>query len=71
MGLKEANNVSSIVLGAVGVIGLLAGGWGGPFAPKRADGRLLLSLGHDVPGGARAFTLRWATAGAQLSSLCC
>jgi len=44
MGLKEANNVSSIVLGAVGVIGLLGGGWAADRLSRvRADGRLLLS----------------------------
>ena len=44
MGLKEANNVSSIVLGAVGVIGLLGGGWAADrLSRTRADGRLLLS----------------------------
>jgi MFS family permease len=44
MGLKEANNVSSIVLGAVGIIGLLGGGWAADrWSRTRADGRLLLS----------------------------
>lgn len=44
MGLKEAANVSSIVLGAVGVIGLLAGGWAADRLGKiRSDGKLLLS----------------------------
>ncbi len=44
MGLKEANNVSSIVLGAVGIIGLLGGGWAADrLSRTRADGRLLLS----------------------------
>ncbi len=44
MGLKAASNVSAVSVGAVGAIGLLAGGW---FADKisaqRRDGRLLLS----------------------------
>lgn len=44
MSLKEATNVSSIVLGAVGVIGLLGGGWAADrLSRTRADGRLLLS----------------------------
>ncbi|AEE53443.1 spinster family MFS transporter [Haliscomenobacter hydrossis] len=44
LGLKEATTVSSIVLGAVGVIGLLGGGWGADrLSRKRADGKLLLS----------------------------
>ncbi len=44
LSLKEATNVSSIVLGAVGVIGLLGGGWAADrLSRTRADGRLLLS----------------------------
>jgi len=44
MGLKEANNTTSIVLGAVGIIGLLGGGWAADRLSKvRTDGRLLLS----------------------------
>jgi predicted MFS family arabinose efflux permease len=44
MGLKEASNVSAISLGAVGAIGLLAGGWfADKISAKRRDGRLLLS----------------------------
>lgn len=44
MGLKEANNATSIVLGAVGIIGLLGGGWAADRLSKvRSDGRLLLS----------------------------
>lgn len=44
MGLKEAANVSSIVLGAVGIIGLLVGGWAADRIGKiRSDGKLLLS----------------------------
>jgi len=44
MGLKDANNATSIVLGAVGVIGLLGGGWAADRLRKvRPDGRLLLS----------------------------
>ena len=44
MGLKGATNVSSIVLGAVGVIGLLGGGWAADrLSRTRADGKLLLS----------------------------
>ena len=44
MGLREASNVSAISLGAVGAIGLLAGGWlADKISAKRRDGRLLLS----------------------------
>lgn len=44
MELKEAANVSSIVLGAVGIVGLLAGGWAADRVGKiRSDGKLLLS----------------------------
>ncbi|MGH9562508.1 MAG: spinster family MFS transporter, partial [Terracidiphilus sp.] len=42
MGLREASNVSAISLGAVGAIGLLAGGWlADKVSAKRRDGRLL------------------------------
>lgn len=41
LGLREANNVSSIVLGAVGVAGLLGGGWAADrLSLVRPDGRL-------------------------------
>jgi len=44
MGLKAASNVSAISVGAVGAIGLLAGGWfADKISAKRRDGRLLLS----------------------------
>jgi MFS family permease len=44
MGLKQASNVSAISVGAVGAIGLLAGGWfADRLSAKRDDGRLLLS----------------------------
>ena len=44
MGLKQASNVSAISVGAVGAIGLLAGGWfADRLSAKRSDGRLLLS----------------------------
>jgi MFS family permease len=42
--LKQANNVSAISVGAVGAIGLLAGGWlADRLSARRCDGRLLLS----------------------------
>jgi predicted MFS family arabinose efflux permease len=42
--LKQANMVSAIVLGAVGVAGLLFGGWAGDrLRERRANGRLLLA----------------------------
>ena len=44
LGLREANAVSAIVLGAVGVVGLLVGGWASDrLALRRSDGRLLLA----------------------------
>jgi sugar phosphate permease len=44
MGLRQASNVSAISLGAVGAVGLLAGGWlADKISAKRRDGRLLLS----------------------------
>ncbi len=44
MGLKEASNVSAVSLGAVGAIGLIAGGWlADKISTRRRDGRLLLS----------------------------
>ncbi len=44
LGLKEATNVSSIVLGAVGIIGLLGGGWAADrLSRTRDNGKLLLS----------------------------
>jgi predicted MFS family arabinose efflux permease len=44
MNLREASNVSAISVGAVGAIGLLAGGWfADKISAKRRDGRLLLS----------------------------
>jgi predicted MFS family arabinose efflux permease len=44
MGLKAASNVSAVSVGAVGAIGLLAGGWfADKISAKRRDGRLLLS----------------------------
>jgi MFS family permease len=44
MGLRQASNVSAISVGAVGAIGLLAGGWlADKMRAKRRDGRLLLA----------------------------
>jgi MFS family permease len=44
MSLREASNVSAVSVGAVGAIGLLAGGWAADrLSVKRRDGRLLLS----------------------------
>jgi predicted MFS family arabinose efflux permease len=44
MSLREASNVSAISVGAVGAIGLLAGGWfADKISAKRRDGRLLLA----------------------------
>jgi predicted MFS family arabinose efflux permease len=44
MSLREASNVSAISIGAVGAIGLLAGGWlADRIAAKRKNGRLLVA----------------------------
>ena len=44
LSLQTANTVSAIVLGAVGVVGLLAGGWAADWiSHRRANGRILLS----------------------------
>ena len=44
MSLREASNVSAISVGAVGAIGLLAGGWlADKVAAKRKNGRLLVA----------------------------
>lgn len=44
LSLKEASNISAVVLGAVGIAGLLFGGWASDrLSVKRVDGRLLLS----------------------------
>ncbi len=44
MTVKDATSVTSIVLGAVGIIGLLAGGWAGDRIGKlRKDGKLLIT----------------------------
>jgi MFS family permease len=42
--LREASNISAVVLGAVGIAGLLFGGWASDrLSERRVDGRLLLS----------------------------
>ncbi|MEP7270786.1 MAG: MFS transporter [Acidobacteriota bacterium] len=44
LGLQEANTISAFVLGAVGIVGLLAGGWAADWiSHKRANGRILLA----------------------------
>lgn len=44
LSVKEATSVSSIVLGAVGILGLLGGGWlADRWSRKRANAKLLLS----------------------------
>jgi MFS family permease len=46
MSLRDAANVSAISVGAVGAIGLLAGGWlADKMRAKRRNGRLVLSAG--------------------------
>ncbi len=43
LSLREANMISAVTLGAVGVVGLLVGGWASDrLSLRRADGRLLL-----------------------------
>ena len=44
MDLRQANTIAAIVLGAVGVVGLLGGGWAADkFRQSRANGRMLLA----------------------------
>lgn len=44
MDLRQANTIAAIVLGAVGVVGLLGGGWAADRLRKtRANGRMLLA----------------------------
>jgi MFS family permease len=44
LNLKQASFTSSVVLGAVGIVGLLGGGWAADrFGKARANGRLLVS----------------------------
>ncbi len=51
LGLKEANNVSALALGAVGIVGMLAGGWiADRLGTRRADGRILLAAAAMVGG---------------------
>jgi MFS family permease len=46
LGLQQANYISAVALGAVGVIGLLGGGWiADQFTERRAERRLLLAGG--------------------------
>ncbi len=51
LGLKEANNVSAFALGAVGIVGMLAGGWiADRLGTRRAEGRILLAAIAMVAG---------------------
>jgi predicted MFS family arabinose efflux permease len=44
LGLRDANNISSVSLGLAGIVGLLIGGWlGDRLHVKRSNGRLLLA----------------------------
>src|ERR1051326_7143923 len=44
MAFESANNTSAVVLGAVGVVGLLAGGWAGDrIRHVMPNGRMLLA----------------------------
>ncbi len=44
LSLQQANTISAFVLGAVGIVGLLLGGWAADWiSHKRANGRILLS----------------------------
>jgi len=54
--LREANNVSSVALGAVGVIGMLGGGWASDrLGTGRADRRILLAAVAMLIGAPLAF----------------
>jgi len=44
MDLRQANTIAAVVLGAVGVVGLLGGGWAADKLRKsRSNGRMLLA----------------------------
>ena len=44
LGIKDATNIASIVLGAVGIIGMLLGGWLGDYWSRhRRNGKMLLA----------------------------
>jgi MFS family permease len=44
MSLRDANTISAFTLGAVGIVGLLAGGWAADWVSRRRNnGRVLLS----------------------------
>jgi MFS family permease len=79
LNLKEATFISAVVLGAVGVIGLLAGGWAADhFGKVRSDGRLLLAsiamlmatpciyLALQQPSGSVSLFMLWMSVGSLL-----
>jgi predicted MFS family arabinose efflux permease len=79
LNLKEATFISAVVLGAVGVVGLLGGGWSADhFGKRRSDGRLLVAslamlgaapclyLALRQPSGAILAFMLWMGAGSLL-----
>jgi len=79
LGIKEATFISAVVLGGVGVIGLLAGGWAADhFGKARPDGRLLVAsvtmlaaapciyLALRQPPGAILIFMLWMGSGSML-----
>jgi MFS family permease len=79
LNIKEATFIAAVVLGAVGVIGLLGGGWAADhFGTKRSDGRLLVAslamvaaapclyLALRQPKGATVAFMLWMGAGSLL-----
>ena len=79
LNLKEATFISAVVLGGVGVLGLLAGGWAADrFGRLRSDGRLLVAsvamlaatpciyLALQQPSGAVFGFMFWMGSGSML-----
>lgn len=70
LGLREANNVAALALGAVGIIGMLGGGWASDrLGAGRADRRILLAAVSMLTGAPLAFLGLEVHAGGVLPSM--